>query len=907
MQLLNCRSVPKSSANRLAKVHCCSYALHLMADQGSSRQDIWASEAALTLLGPLRLVDKTGEDLTPKARKTRAVLAIVALAKGPVPRARFTDLLWGDRGEEQAKASLRQSLYELKELSTAGVLSATREAVAVGPKRLWTDVGELDGSADPSAFAEACDELQWPLLSDLDDITPELDDWLRDERARVSAQIVRRGTEAAEAALLAGDASAARRIADVLERIDPLDERAAQVGARADTASGDRPGAHRRVERLEKRLRDDLGLEPSPETRALLSEAPSAKTSAAIMVTPSARPAYSRWNWLLPALFAVLLAVVAGLYFLRAAPADASPSVAILPFEQAGDRTQGYFATGVSDEILNLLSNEQRIRVLGRVSAEEIADRPNSLEIARNLGITHLLDGSVRTAGDRVLVIVNLTRVSDGAQMWSERYERRLGDIFAVQGDIAKTVASRLSRSFDRPVHQSTSPEVYDRYLAARQLVRERRELTLQEADRLLREAIQLDPRYAPAYAELAQVLMLRSDHPTSYGRLPIDETRAEAQKLAKKAIELDPNLGDAYAAMGFIYLQDKRSEPFYRKAAELSPQRADYHRWLATSLSQRSAFNESLAEYRRAVEIDPLWYINNEHYAAALILVGQYDEARRVARRFLQLSTDDRAKLLLLRGMANNESRPFDNYRYSKLLFDRLPEERNNRFNYASGLGGLGENRKAAAIMSHEPFSNALLRGDWAELARVSASMGQHYWDRSNLWASATLLAGSGNGDVLVRLYDQSKSLMRSGEVDSDLVAVPGTIMALRNAGRNQEATQLLSRFAANTAKFPDKGLGGIIKQINGAQIAALSGRNDEALERLDRLSREAPLVLITIPSMSLLNSPFYQHLRSDARLIRADERLRTALNIERHKAKLPPLSRAAWISDQKTLLTKN
>ena len=878
-----------------------------MADQGSSRQDIWASEAALTLLGPLRLVDKTGEDLTPKARKTRGVLAIVALAKGPVSRARLTDLLWGDRGEEQAKASLRQSLYELKELSTAGLLSATREAIAVGPKRLWTDVGELDASADSSAFADACDELQWPLLSDLDDITPELDNWLRDERARVSAQIVRKGTETAEAALLAGDASVARRIADALERVDPLDERAAQVGARSDIASGDRPGAHRRVERLEKRLEADLDLRPSPETRALLSEAPSAKTKSDAVVPPSARRASSRRAWLLPALLAVLVAVAAGFYFLRPAPADASPSVAILPFEQAGDRTQGYFATGVSDEILNLLSNEQRIRVLGRVSAEEIADRPNSLEIARDLGITHLLDGSVRTAGDRVLVIVNLTRVSDGAQMWSERYERRLGDIFAVQGDIAKTVASRLSRSFDRPIHQSTSPEAYARYLAARQLVRERRELPLQEADRLLREAIQLDPKYAPAYAEIAQVLMLRSDHPTSYGRLPIDEARAEAQKLAKKAIELDPNLGDAYAAMGFIYLQEKRSEPFYRKAAELSPQRADYHRWLATSLSQRSAFTESLAEYRRAVEIDPLWYINNEHYAAALILVGQYDEARRVARRFLQLSTDDRAKLLLLRGMANNESRPFDNYHYSKLLFDRLPDERNNRFNYAGGLGGLGENKKAAEIMSHEPFSNALLRGDWDELAKVSAAMGHHYWDRSNLWSSAALLAGSGHGDVLVRLYDQSRALIRSGEVDADLVAVPGTVQALRDAGRAQEATKLLSRFAGNTSKFPDKGLGGTIKQINLAQIAALSGRNDEALSRIDRLSREAPLVFITIPSMSLLNNPFYRHLRSDARLIRADERLRTALNIERQKAKLPPISRPAWISDPKTLLTKN
>jgi TolB-like protein/DNA-binding SARP family transcriptional activator/Tfp pilus assembly protein PilF len=879
-----------------------------MADQGSSRQDLWASEAALSLLGPLRLLDKTGEDLTPKARKTRAVLAIVALAKGPVPRPRLTDLLWGDRGEDQAKASLRQSLYELKELSRAGVLTATREAVAVGPKRLWTDVGELEIGTDYSAFADACDDLRWPLLNDLDDVTPELDEWLRDERARVSAQIVRKGTEAAEAAIVAGDASAARRIADALERVDPLDERAARVGARADIAAGDRPGAHRRIERLETRLQDELGLEASAETRALLSEPAAVKAKPLAEVeTRVAVPAQPTRQWLFAGLLAVLIAVAVGVYFFRPAPADASPSVAILPFEQAGDTTRGYFATGVSDEILNLLSHEQRIRVLGRVSAEAIAGRPNSLEIARDLGITHLLDGSVRTAGDRVLVIVNLTRVSDGAQMWSERYERRLGDIFAVQGDIAKTVASRLSRSFDKAVHQSTSPEVYDRYLAARQLVRERRELTLQEADRLLREAIELDPRYAPAYAELAQVLMLRSDHPTSYGRLPIDEARAEAEKLAKRAIELDPSLGDAYAAMGFIYLQDKRSEPFYRKAAELSPQRADYHRWLATSLNQRFAFPESLAEYRRAVEIDPLWYINNEHYAGALIFTGQYEEARRVAQRFLQLSTDDRAKLLLLRGMANSESRAFDNYRYSKLLFDRLPDERNNRFNYASGLGGLGEHRRAAELMSHETLSKALLSADWPKVAEEAARMGRHYWDRSNLWNSATLIAGSGYGDVLVRLYDQSKPLIRSGQIDIDLVAVPGTILALRAAGRAEDANQLLARFALNTAKLPDKGLGGSIKAINLAQIAALSGRNDEALNKIEQASREAPLIFVTIPAMSLFNHPVYRDLKADPRFFRADERLRTALNLERQKAKLPPISRAAWISDPKTLLTKN
>ena len=184
---------------------------------------------------------------------------------------------------------------------------------------------------------------------------------------------------------------------------------------------------------------------------------------------------------------------------------------------------------------------------------------------------------------------------------------------------------------------------------------------------------------------------------------------------------------------------------------------------------------------------------------------------------------------------------------------------------------------------------------------------MGPHYWDRSNLWASAALLVRSGHGDVLIRLYDQSKPLIRSGKVDVDLVAVPGTILALRNAGRAQDAARLLSQFSKTNAKLPDKGLGGRIKEVNLAQIAALSGRSDEALKRLDRLSREAPLVLITIPSMSLFNSPFYRQLSGEPRLLQADERLRSALNSERRKAGLPPISREDWISDPKKLLTKN
>jgi len=873
-----------------------------MADQGSSRQDLWTSEASLSLLGPVRLVGKAGEDLTPKARKTRAMLAIVALSRSPVSRAKLTELLWGDRGEEQAKASLRQALYELRDLGTAGILTASRETVAIGPKHLWIDVGAIEVPASAENVADLLDEVDWPPLADLDDITSELDEWLQSERSRLATLIIQRGTDSAEAA----NPAEARRIADALERIDPLDERAVRAGVRADIALGDRASAHRRVERLGRKLKDELGLEPSPAIRTLLNTTPAAPTRSAPAENPATQT--RRPRWLLPSLIAGALIIAAALfYFLRPGAAEARPSIAVLPFEEVGQKTQGYFANGVSDEILNLLSHEQRIRVLGRVSAEEIAQRPNALEVARGLGITHLLDGSVRTAGNRVLVIVTLTRVSDGAQLWSEKYERQLGDIFAVQGDIAKTVASRLSQSFGVAASQTTSPEVYDRYLAAKQLIRERREVTLLEADRLLREAIRLDPNYAPAYAELALEVMLRSDHPTSYGSLPVDQARTEAQRLATKAIQLDPHLGDAYAAMGFVNLQDKKSAPFYFKAVELSPQRPDYHRWLATSLSQQFRFDQAITEYRRAIEIDPLWYINYEHLSGALIFIGKKDEATELVRRFVSLSTDNRAKMLLLEGQAKNSFDGAAYLRYSRELYRQFPDERNMRFNYASALASLGESKAASALLDYDPLAAALLRRDWDALAAQSAREGRNFWDKSDLWGTSTLLVASGRSDVLVRLYDETQPLIRSETIDMDLVAAPGMIAALREKGRRAEADRLLHIFSQRNSKLPDAGLGGLIKEMNAGLAAALSGRNDEAIARLDKVSRQEPLALNSIPAMSLLGSPYLSGLRHDPRLASIDERIRSSVNVERKKVGLPPISRAAWVSDAKTLLTKN
>ena len=881
-----------------------------MADQGKARTPVWDSAESLSLLGPVRLSNAAGDDNTPKTRKSRALLAIAALASAPVSRARICELLWGDRGEEQSKASLRQALYELRSLTASGALLVDRQAVRLNRVQLPNDLSELEasiGRGDFNGVAQMLEQAQWPPLSDLDDLTPELDEWLRDERTRIRSAIVSEAAKLAERALDRGERAGARRIADALERIDPLDERAARIGVKADLALGDRAAAHRRVARITARLKDELGICVEPELVALLAEDPPAKTK--LQAPPPDSPRARPWppTWAILATLLLAVAAATGLYFARPSAAPAAPTLAILPFEQVGQKPD-YFASGVSDEILNLLSHQRQMRVLGRISAAAIGDRSNSMEVARELGVSHLVDGSVRISGDRVLVIARMTRVSDGAQLWSERYERQVGDIFALQKDIASAIASRLTRSLAAAAPPQTSPEVYDRYLAARQLVRERRELPLREADRLLREAIQLDPNYAPAHAELAQVILLRTDHPTSYGSIPVRQARAEAERFARRALALDPNLGDAHAAIGLLSLDyDQRSEPHFRKAVSLSPQRPEFHRWLAQTLFWMERYDEAIRENERAVAIDPLWSLNYDHLIGALYLVGRQDEGRALARRFMSLSDDPNARLQLQRQLAKFDNRTADELRLNRALHRANPDERQNRFALASTLAELGERREAQSLMSDNPLASAILSADWPRAASEARALDREYWEfAKGYWNLPALLVASGNSSVIVQLYDRARPLLESGELEWKRVARPMTIIALRNAGRAVEANRLLSIYEAATARLPRRGLFGDERELDLATIAALTGRHEQALSALDNLSKRNPGMIELDPAMSLRRHPAFAPLANNPRFATIDERLRTALNAERQRAGLPPISREAWISDPTTLLTK-
>ncbi len=872
-----------------------------------------SSELRLELLGPVRLGNSAGEDLTPRARKTRALLAVLALAKGPVTRSRITDLLWGDRGEEQAKASLRQALYELRALASGGYVAADRDSVSLGPKKLSTDLVLLQraiAGGQPEQVADFLQCIDSPLLATLDDIAPELDDWLRDERRRLARAIVEGSSAVAEAAVAKGAAAPARRIADELERLDPLDERVAQLGMRADLASGDRTAASRRYARFASSLRDELGVEPAPETARLL-RGPSPTAAALEAPTSSLRPTAAPRSTRVIAIgaaVAVLLSVAAAWFLFPRSGSAAAPTVAVLPFDDFGQKNDDYFAAGVSDEILNLLAHQDRIKVLGRLSADQLARPEESLDSARRLGIAYLLDGSVRTDGERALVIARLTRVSDGSQVWSERYERRAGDIFAVQEEIAGAVATRLAQSFARVKPRETSPEVYDRYLAARQLARQRRDATLQEAEQLLKEAIAKDSNYAPALAQLAQVMMLRTNHPTSYGPLPLRQARSEAAQYARRAIGLDPNLGEAYAALGFLSLSDEKSAPFYRKAVALDPQRPEFHRWLASSLLEMKRFDDAVAEFKRAVAIDPLWGLNYEHLCGTLHRIGRDAEAEKYEQQYLRLSSDEGAKLQFRAFIANSRYQPAEELRYERKILGLYPQERQSHLKLASTMALLGERRQAAKLMAGDRLSSAVLNGDWKALGAVAERMGTDYWDYGpGYWNMDSLLVATGQSRVIVHLYDQAQPRVARGLMNPDRLVSRTTALALSQNGRPAEAQKLWDRQRQLDARLPTMGRLKDEREYGAAVDAAFRGDTGRLIAALDRRSRTRPYDIVMLPAMSLRYHPLFRPVVDDPRFGVIDERIRTWINSQRANAGMPPISKQAWISDPKTILTKN
>jgi DNA-binding SARP family transcriptional activator/TolB-like protein len=857
-----------------------------------------------TLLGAFRLASPTGANLTPRAKKTRALLAYLLLNPAPVTRERLAALLWGDRGDEQAKASLRQALYEVRELAAGPdpALVVERDTVGVRPGAFELDTERLAGlarSGDVAALAGALEHGGLDLLADLYGADREFDEWLQGEQVRVRARLIAGSVAAGEAALAAGRAAEARTLADALERADPLNEPAVRLGLAADRAAGDLAGLHARHRRFAERLKRDLDAAPAPETDALLRAAP-----APDVPRPTAAPAVTEavtrrlWPWLAAAAVVVLLAIGAAVWgWSRLNAPPASPSVAVLPFTPARTAA-GHDATlgaGLSEAVADTLGRNPALKLVGGASGRQLAGRADRTSAARRLGVDYVLEGTARGGEGRLAVDARLVRVRDGRTVWRNLYQRPADDVFAVQNEIAAAVAQQLGVRIaprNNP-HLTTRPDVYDRYLQARSLARERRLAPLLEAQRLLLEAAALDPDYAPTFASLAQVTMLLADHPTSYGVTPIPQAQAEARRYARRAMELAPELADAYAAYGLISLSDAESLPFYQRAVTLEPQRADYHRWLAQSLSAVGREQEALAATRRSVALDPLHWLSMEHLVGQLMFMGRRDEAVAEFERFARVSSDPHGVARVRAQVLSSQGRFADYLRLTEATAKQWPQERMLAAELAKSWAVLGERDRALAVLpAREVVGRLALSGDADGLAAQALRMGSGFWQTEPAyWDFAEALVRGGKGAVLLKLYDKefdgvddlwSRAPSKAMPIASSL------IVALNEAGRAAEASataqKALTRLDADVRSGMDPGHAA----YDRASVLALTGKREEALAQLDLAVRSDWINVAWVPAR-FSDRLAFRGLAGDPRLATLQAELDGHVNRERARLGLP------------------
>ncbi|MBV8476035.1 MAG: protein kinase, partial [Acidobacteria bacterium] len=321
-------------------------------------------------------------------------------------------------------------------------------------------------------------------------------------------------------------------------------------------------------------------------------------------------------------------------------------SLAVLPLQNlSGDSAQEYFADGMTEELTTDLSKIAAVRVISRTSAMRYKVSNKALpEIARELNVDGIIEGSVERSGDRVRITAQLIHAPTDTHLWAESYEGSLGDVLTLQDDVAKSIANEVKVKLTPPEltrltsSRPVNPEAYDAYLKGRYYWSKRTAEGEQRGLEYFQQAVAVDPVYAQAYSGVADSYIVLGAH----GHLPVQDAFPKARTAAMKALELDEGLAEAHVSLGTVktfYDWDwAGSETEFRRALELRPSYSTAHHWYAHYLAAVGRVNEAVTEMKRARELDPFGITVNIWLATTLYYSRQYDQAIQQYRRTLEL-----------------------------------------------------------------------------------------------------------------------------------------------------------------------------------------------------------------------------------------------------------------------------
>jgi len=578
-----------------------------------------------------------------------------------------------------------------------------------------------------------------------------------------------------------------------------------------------------------------------------------------------------RWAAISAALLA-LAAIVAGIVMffpnrVRSVLAAPEKSIAVLPFEnRSEDKANAYFADGIQDEILTRLSKIADLKVISRTSTQHYKSAPENLpEIARQLGVAHILEGSVQKSGDAVRVNVQLIKAANDSHLWGDTFDRKLTDIFSVESEVAKAIADQLRVHLSGREEQviaakpTDNPEAYDAYLRglAYTLKTAATPANALGAQKYLREAVRLDPKFALSWALLSYVDALGY---ITLSPQPTVALREEARQAAETALTLQPNLGEAVLAKGYYYygcLKDyETAVRYFEQARQLLPNSNRIPESLAYVARRRGQWDRSESFFNEAERLDPLnVYLLTQH-AGSYICLRRFAEALRKLDQVLDITPDDLDTLVFKAAVAQAEG---DLPRASALLAPLHPAAEDTTALETQVYQAILERRPAPIIprlkeMVAQPdpalgYINGELRFflGWAEEVAGDPAAAQETWRQAR-------------SELEPFLEEQPENFALIGD------------LALTNMGLGDKAAALaLSERAIAAIPIEKDALEGPIPIEILARVAGQVGEPERAIAALQKLLSipyEGPWASNVPLTPALLRlDPMFDPLRNDPR----------------------------------------
>jgi TolB-like protein len=536
------------------------------------------------------------------------------------------------------------------------------------------------------------------------------------------------------------------------------------------------------------------------------------------------------------------------------------PSLAVLAFDDMNDDSgNDYFSDGLSEDLLNLLARIPELRVISRSSSFSFKGRNIAIpQIAEQLNVDLVLEGSVRREGSRVRITAQLIEVLSDTHLWSESYDREVDDVFYIQHEVSNAIVAALKselglriESTPRPLARTT-PEARAAYLRGRHLIGQRSAVTIENAAREFQTAVSLDPEFAPAHAELAIATLLLSRG--NYGDLPESDAIGLAEPIAARALELDPGIPEVHLSRSLIELMKGRYEeslPHLQRTIELSPSNALAYSWLGSAYDRLGRYKEYFETTKIALSLDPLSQPTLVNHIQNLIDRNELAEAERDLDKLASISARAAASL---RGHLTSIDGKWANGAFAKL--DALKIDPNNsqiRFGLSWQFAYLGLEDEALSVTRyyyHYPLS--YLGRPAAALRRAEELYAK---DPGSLFARRDLalaLAGAGEyaraRPLLEEIWQQrGKVVSRSGMVTRSglpvFIAI-ALIAARRDEDAKADIGDLLSAITDNIHRTRQARLSRTVQRLSvdfeEGFVAYLSDSHDRGIELISKAAED-------------------------------------------------------------------